>query len=258
MQNRRRPTSTMTKARFDKVLVVGASSGMGRLVAQRFIEAGCRVAVAARRTERLDDLVNMAPERVVAAKVDVTADDVAARINGLIDRLGGIDLYFHAAGIGYYNPELEANREDVTLATNALGFTSAVDAVFNRMAADGNGGHIAAITSIAQTKGIGAAPAYSATKRFQTTYLTALDQLSRSRRLGITFTDIRPGFVDTDFLRGDAYPMLMKPEKVADKAFKAAIKRRRVATIDWRYRLLVAAWRLIPRPLWVRLNIHRK
>ena len=245
----------MKRKRPNRVVVMGASSGIGRLVAMRFVEAGCRVAVAARRLDRLEKIRQMAPERVLTSEIDVTAPDAASKLEALIDSLGGVDLYFHAAGMGFYNPDLDNDKEMATVATNAEGFTRCVDCVFRRMAANG-GGHIAAITSIAQTKGIGMAPSYSATKRYQTTYLTALEQLSKIRRLGISFTDIRPGFVNTDFLRGDTYPMLMKPDFVADKAYKATIKCRRVATIDWRYRLLVAAWRLLPRPLWVRLNIQ--
>ena len=50
----------------------------------------------------------------------------------------------------------------------------------------------------------------------QATYLQALEQLAHQQGLNIRFTDIRPGFVDTDLLNGDfRYPMLMKPEKVA-------------------------------------------
>ena len=75
------------------------------------------------------------------------------------------------------------------------------------------GGHLAAISSIAGTKGLGAAAAYSASKRYQNTYLDALAQLSRMQRLDIRITDIRPGFVDTPLLREGKYPMLMRPEK---------------------------------------------
>lgn len=240
-----------------RVLVVGASSGIGRLVATRFIDAGCRVTVAARRAERLEQLRLLAPDRVSVAVIDVNAYDAADRVAEAIDTLGGVDIYFHAAGLGFYNSELLPEHENLTVETNVSGFTRCIDVVFRRMVESG-GGHIAAITSIAQTKGIGVAPSYSASKRFQATYITALDQLSRIRRLGISFTDIRPGFVNTDFLRGDAYPMLLTPEYVAHKAFRATLRRRRVATIDWRYRLLVGAWRILPRWLWVRLPVKSK
>ena len=130
--------------------------------------------------------------------------------------------------------------------------------MFNYMAAN-QGGDIAVITSIAGTKGLGAAPAYSATKAYQATYIQALEQLSNMRRLHIRFTDIRPGFVDTDMLAGGGrYPMLMDKTAVAREIVRAVKAHRHVHVIDWRYRLLVALWRLIPGRLWRKLNIRTK
>ena len=120
------------------------------------------------------------------------------------------------------------------------------------------GRHIAVISSIAGTKGLGAAPAYSAPKRFQNTYIDALEQLARMQHLRICFTDIRPGFVATDLLRGGNYPMLMRPERVAQHIVRALERRKRVAIIDVRYRLLVFFWRLIPRAIWKRMPVGRK
>ena len=71
----------------------------------------------------------------------------------------------------------------------------------------------------------------------------------------VTFTDIRPGFVDTDLLKSGHFPMMMRPEFVADKIVKAVERRKRVITIDWKYRLLVAFWRLIPNFIWEKLKI---
>ena len=117
-------------------------------------------------------------------------------------------------------------------------------------------GHIAAITSIAGTKGLGPSPAYSATKALQATYLQALEQQARQRNLNIRFTDIRPGFVDTDLLRGNfRYPMLMRPEAVARDILRSIYRRRHVRIIDWRYRVLTFFWRLIPNWLWRRLKL---
>lgn len=75
------------------------------------------------------------------------------------------------------------------------------------------------------------------------------------QHLNIHFTDIRPGFVATDLLRDARYPLLMKVEPVAREIVRALKHRRRIRIIDWRYRLLVFFWRLIPRPLWERLRV---
>lgn len=117
-------------------------------------------------------------------------------------------------------------------------------------------GHIAAITSIAGTKGLGPAPAYSATKAMQNVYLQALEQQAHARGLKIRFTDIRPGFVDTALLDGDFhYPMMLKPEKVAREIVRAINSRQHIRVIDWRYRLLTALWRRIPRCLWRNMKL---
>ena len=147
-------------------------------------------------------------------------------------------------------PEIELN----TARTNVEGFIRMVTAAFDYFKKTKNG-HIAVISSIAGTKGLGVAPAYSATKRFQNTYIDALAQLARMQHLNIRFTDIRPGFVATDLLRNGKYPMLMHADKVAEYIVRALKHKKRVKVIDGRYRLLVFFWRMIPRWLWERLPI---
>jgi short-subunit dehydrogenase len=118
------------------------------------------------------------------------------------------------------------------------------------------GGHIAAITSIAGTKGLGPAPSYSATKAMQNVYLQALEQLANNQHRHICFTDIRPGFVDTDLLNGEfRYPMMLKTEKVAKEIVRAINRKEHVRVIDWRYRLLTAMWRCVPRFVWRRITL---
>jgi short-subunit dehydrogenase len=115
---------------------------------------------------------------------------------------------------------------------------------------------LAVISSIAGTKGMGSAPAYSATKRFQNTYIDALAQLAHMQNLNIRFTDIRPGFVATALLNdGNKYPMLMNPERVANHIVRALNHHKRMVIIDKRYALLVFFWRLIPQWLWERMKI---
>ena len=233
-----------------RAIVVGASSGIGLEVAKVLLEQGWTVGVAARRVELLQDLGAAAMERI-----DVTADDAAEGLQQLISKLGGMDLYFHASGIGKQNRELTADIEMATMQTNGVGFTRMIGEAYRYFAQQG-GGHIAAITSIAGTKGLGPAPSYSATKAMQNVYLQALEQQARSRGLNICFTDIRPGFVDTALLAGDFhYPMMLKPEKVAHEIVCAINHRQHIRVIDWKYRILTAAWRRIPRWIWRRFRL---
>lgn len=241
-----------------RAIVIGASSGIGREVALQLLRQGWTLGVAARRVELLNDLGCAEVEQI-----DVTADDATERLRQLISRLGGMDLFFYASGIGKQNRELSEETELSTVMTNGLGFTRMIGEAYRYFASrqadadsEAGWGHIAAITSIAGTKGLGPAPSYSATKAMQGTYLQALEQQANSRGLRIRFTDIRPGFVDTALLSGDFhYPMMLKPERVARQIVSAINRHRHVCVIDWRYRLLTALWRRIPRFIWRRIKL---
>ena len=75
------------------------------------------------------------------------------------------------------------------------------------------------------------------------------------QHLSISFTDIRPGFVDTALISGSNFPMKMNAAQVAESIVKAIEKRKRTVIIDWRYRLLTFFWRLLPEWLWERMKI---
>ena len=238
-----------------KAIIVGASSGIGRKVAQLLIADGWHLGVAARREESLMELKTMAPERVEVMTIDVTKPQAGEQLMTLIERIGGMELYFHASGIGKQNRDLDTDIELRTMETNAVGFTRMIDTAFRYFAEKGEG-HIAAITSIAGTKGLGPAPAYSATKALQATYLQALEQQAHQRGLNIRITDIRPGFVDTALLNGDfKYPMLMRPETVAGEIVRSIYRKRHIRVIDWRYRIMTFFWQLIPNWIWRRMRL---
>ena len=238
-----------------KAIIVGASSGIGLEVAKLLLADGWQLGVAARREELLQDLKAVASERVEIMSIDVTKPDAGEKLLALIDRLGRMDLYFHASGIGKQNRTLEEDIELNTMETNAVGFTRMIGTAYRYFAQQGKG-HVAAITSIAGTKGLGPSPAYSATKALQATYLQALEQQAHQRGLDIRFTDIRPGFVDTALLAGNfKYPMLMKPETVARDIVRSIYRKRHVRVIDGRYRIMTFFWRLIPNWIWRRMKL---
>ena len=238
-----------------KAVIIGASSGMGMEVAKLLLAEGYQLGIAARRDDRLQALKQLAPDRVVTAVIDVTAEDADSRLRTLIDELGGMDLYFHVSGIGKQNRTLTPDIELNTVNTNGMGFTRMIGEAYRYFAERGEG-HIVAITSIAGTKGLGPAPSYSATKAFQNVYLQSLEQQANARNLKIRFTDIRPGFVDTDLLADNIrYPMMLKPEKVARQIVSAIHSHRHIKVIDWRYAVLTALWRRLPRSLWRHLKL---
>ena len=258
-----------------KAIVMGATSGIGMEVAKQLAAKGWQVGIAGRRIERLQALISdnkatlqngnitdskTTPQGGITCyqQIDVTSAEASSQLLELIDKLGGMDLYFHSSGIGWQNNSLDIEKELKTVETNGLGFTRMVDTAFNWFAThhqNNSKARIACITSIAGTKGLGAAPAYSSTKRFQNHYLECLSQQARMRHLPIAITDIRPGFVKTDLIAGSSYPLQLKPEDVAKHIVSAIENGKEVKVIDWRYDILVFLWRLIPRWLWTRLRI---
>lgn len=239
-----------------RAIIMGATSGIGREVALLLVRQGWRIGIAGRREAALKQLKETAPGQIEWEVMDVTQETAAEQLLRLIEKVGGMDLYFHSSGIGSQNMELQPEIELNTLRTNGEGFTRMVTAAFNYFKQQGGEGHIAVISSIAGTKGLGAAPAYSATKRFQNTYIDALAQLAAMQGLRIRFTDIRPGFVATDLLGTRNYPLLMKTEPTARRIVKALNRKKRVKIIDGRYRILVSFWRMIPRWLWEKLKVR--
>ena len=267
-----------------KAIVIGATSGIGMEVASLLAQRGWQVGIAGRRIERLEEVKRntnlLISESSKASKgeiacyeqIDVTSSEAPSLLLKLIEKLGGMDLYFHSSGIGWQNNSLDIEKEMKTVETNGLGFVRMVDTAFNWFAQQNLGQEpgqgqrqgkdrscdtyrIACITSIAGTKGLGAAPAYSATKRFQNHYLECLTQQAHMRHLPIAITDIRPGFVKTDLIAGSNYPLQLTPQEVARQIVRAIERGKSVKTIDWKYSILVSLWRLIPRWIWTRLTI---
>ena len=235
------------------IIIVGASSGIGMATAREFLRLGHRVGVAARRTAPLLALQAEYPTQVVFAAIDINAPEAATQLLQLAEDLGGMDVYLHSSGVGHENKELDPGIELDIVQTNGSGFMRMVTAAFRYWTSRGQRGHLAAITSVAGTRGLGISPAYSATKRMQSQYLEALSQISHQGHHDIAITDILPGFVRTDFIAKRNYPMVISPEKTARHIVKGILHRRRRIVIDWRYRLLITLWSALPRYIWERL-----
>lgn len=242
----------MTKKR---AIIVGATSGIGKEVTLALLQEGWTLGIAGRREHELKVLQSAHPGQVFTKVLDINNSNAPELLMQLIAQMGGMELYFHASGVGNQNRDLKQEIETSIFDTNVTGFGRMIITAYQYFKQQGKG-HIAIISSIAGTKGLGPSPAYSASKAFQNTYIEALEQLAGSQKLNISFTDIRPGFVQTDLLKNpEQYPMLMKPKVVAQKIVRALAHRKRVVVVDWRYAILVFFWRLIPRWIWVRVKL---
>ena len=248
-----------------RVIIFGASSGIGAELAKRYAQQGCMVAVAARREENLKELQKEYPVNVITFRADMTSapqeeggdytESPKGKFEQMLEALGGADLIIYSSGAGKQNVEFDMQLEYNTINVNVKGFTAIVAAVVEYGKNAGHHVQFAAISSIASTRGIGLSASYSATKMYQVRYLESMRQLANSKGWNVGFTTILPGFIDTDFIKGRNYPMTMQLQYAADKIKKAIDSRSNTAVIDWKWRAVVSLWRLIPNWLWYKIKI---
>lgn len=233
-----------------RAIVVGASSGIGRELASVLAERGYVVGATGRRAELLDELSSGAGGRIVAAAFDACSSDIAKELGALVERLGGLDLFVFCAGTGDLNPDLDYGIESRTNRLNVDAFTAAVGFAYGYFARHG-GGHIAAVTSVMGLRGSGAAPSYAASKAYQINYLEGLRQKAAKERTGITITDLRPGSVETDMMKGEGHFWIASPTEAARVIAGAIGKKKAVAYVTPRWQTVGTLLKWLPR------NIHK-
>ena len=134
-----------------RIIIIGATSGIGYEVAKIYWKRGYQLGLAGRRVDRLEEFRRQDPEHIRIKQLDVTAEDAADRLEELIRDLGGMDIFLLSSGIGNQNKYLDTSIEQVTIQTNVTGFTRMVLAAYRYFSSQG-GGHISVISSIAGTK----------------------------------------------------------------------------------------------------------
>lgn len=236
-----------------RIVIMGATSGIGLAVAQKLARKGHKVGVAGRKVHVLQELKKEFPDNIVWEEIDITKNEAPEKLHRLIKKLGGMDTYFHISGVYYDNPELKLDEEITTIETNAVGFARMTATAYKYFRDEKREGHIAAITSVAGTRGMGPLASYSSTKKFGQTYLEALQQLSHLQGVKVKFTDIRPGWIRTPLMSPTKeYPLTMKLSYAGPLIIKALGRRRSAVYVDWRWEALIRLCQLIPRCLWVR------
>lgn len=239
----------------NRIVIMGATSGQGLRAAIILALAGWKIGVAGRNEKVLKKLKERWPDQIEYEQIDITKDSAPDKLRALIGKLGGMDIYFHVAGIQYINPELMLSEEIATLETEVVGFARMTVTAFHYFKATGRKGQIAAITSVGGTRGTGAIASYSAGKKFGQTYLEALEQLAHIQKLDIAFTDIRPGWIRTPLELNELdYPINMTMNYAVPKIVDAIMRRKRVAVIDWRWKLVYNVWRILPGSIWTRMT----
>ncbi|MGB1284722.1 MAG: SDR family NAD(P)-dependent oxidoreductase [Polaribacter sp.] len=228
-------------------IVFGATSGIGRSMTEILIKEGYKVAVTGRRLEKLKELKNSYPNQILIKQNDIQEiDDVEKIFNEIVADFNTIDLVIQSSGIGFINLKLEWDKEYQSILTNVLGVTKLYTLAYTLFEKQ-QFGHLVGITSIASIRGGRVAPVYSASKAYQKSYLEGLYIKTKTiKSKNVYITEIRPGFVDTAMAVGDTIFWLVPLEKAAKQIYTAIKKKKRVAYISKRWRLIAWVLKIIP------------
>lgn len=236
-----------------KVIIIGATSGIGRALALKMSDAGYTVGITGKRQTLLNEIEALKPNKIFASCFDVNDEpNLLDNLGSLIARLDGFDMLIYSAGYGEINENLDNQIEQDTLKTNVVSFTNVITWSFEYFKQQGHG-YIAAITSVAGLRGNEKAPAYSASKAYQINYLEGLSKKSKQQKLGIHILDIRPGFMDTAMAKGDNLFWVTPLKKAANQIIAGIERSAEVLYISKRWRLFAWISKILPRYLFTKL-----
>lgn len=226
-------------------IVVGASSGIGKALAEKLAEQGYRVSICARRIRLLEEIQQKQKNIYRCYEMDLTDVERSRDIFlKMLKDLGDVDIVVLNAGVNYRNPSLDTQIEQEILRVNVEGFMVLACEAMNYFRKNGKG-HLVGVSSILGLKGSPACPAYAASKSYISNYMQALRGLVLG--LPIYVTDIRPGFVSTAMIGHKKESFLIAtPEKAAGQIYQALLKRKKVAYITGRWNLIAFLYGLMP------------
>lgn len=236
-----------------RIIIVGASSGIGRKMAERYLQQGARVGITGRRLALLEELVSQYPAQAIASCFDVTGVENIPRLEKLTDELGGLDTLIISAGIGQPSQDLDPEIDRLTVETNVKGFTEIANWGF-RYFARAKRGRLVIISSVAANRGGFHAPGYNASKAFQSSYAYGLSLKARKIDPEFSVTCIEPGFLDTKMAKSDKLFWVVPVDKAARQTMRAIEKRKRKAYISRRWWLVAKALRWAPHWLYKRIG----
>jgi len=227
-----------------KIIIIGATSGIGKELAQQYLALGHTVAVTGRREELLVELKKQYPALYTSC-FDVQAGNAVEQLQLLIAEMGGVDLLIYSAGYGDPSTELVAEVEIDSTTTNVMGFVKIATYTFNYFLQQGHG-QLAVISSVAALRGNSYAPAYSASKAYVSNYAEGLNIKAHKLHANIVVTDIRPGFVKTKMAKGNGQFWVAPVDKAARQIISAITAKKRVAYITKRWALIAFLFKRLP------------
>lgn len=236
-----------------RIIIIGATSGIGRGLAEQYAKENCLIGITGRRENLLKEVCAQDKDKLSYKVCDITHTEATiSLLEMLVQELGGMDLLIICAGTGELNPDLSYQIEEPTLLTNVIGFTNIADWGF-RYFEQQKRGHIVAISSVGGIRGSGISPAYNATKAYQINYMEGLRQKATKSPYSIYTTDVRPGFVDTAMAKGEGLFWVTPVDKAVKQIKKAISKKKNVAYISKRWKYVAALFRILPSAIYCRI-----
>ena len=222
-----------------KIIIIGATSGIGRAVATLYAQRGAVVGITGRRSELLNEMRQQ--YAVHTECFDVTSSHNIQHLQNLLQKTGGMDVLIYNAGYGEVSRSLEWELDKKMVDINVNGFVEIINFAFNYFVKQGHG-HVVTTSSIAAIRGNSQAPAYSAGKAFQSVYFEGLYMKAKKMKWNVHVTEIQPGFVATK--QG---PFWVAPViKAAKQIISAIDKHKRKAYITKRWWLIAQLMKIAP------------
>lgn len=231
-----------------RVLIIGASSGIGKELALQYEKLGYEVIITARKIEKLKEIAENRNIKYEYLDVNNYSETISKIKKLVVDT----DISIISAGIGDFNDKLDFDIELNTIKTNVAGFVACVTEIFNYYKSVKNG-HIAAISSIASIRGADSAPAYNASKAFVTNYMDGLRMKSIKEKLNINVTTIMPGLVDTQMAKGEGLFWVEPAELVAKQIIRGIAKNKSELVVTKRWKLIAMLLKLLPDCIYYRM-----
>jgi len=207
-----------------KIWVTGASSGIGKAVAEKFAREGWKVAVSARRENILDEMSKN--ENISSFPLDVTNfDKCKSTFNEILKQFGNVDICFLCSGT--YDPkkeqEINIEQNKFVMDVNYFGTVNCVKSVEEYFKKEKKG-HISIVSSIASYRGLPNSSGYGPSKAALTNFAESI--YFDFKKHNVKVSVVSPGFIKTPLTDKNEFPMpfLRSPEFAADKVYSGLVK----------------------------------
>ena len=239
-----------------RVVITGASSGLGRALAAEYAKRGATLGLIARRVELLRDLVAELKVPTAVYALDVRdAAGLARLADDFHTRFGSPDVVIGNAGVSV-GTSTERSEDQVVfqevLEVNVMGLVNTFMAFLPAMRA-ARSGTLVGIASVAGFRGVPGSGAYSASKAAAIVYLESLRVELRGS--GVAVVTISPGFIATPMTEHNPYPMpfIIPANEAARRMADAIARRKRHVVIPWQMGIVGGVLKLLPRALYDRM-----